>query len=160
MRLPGLSRLHVGDRGHFDPIAPATLGTIEGRVGSANKGLRILYDTTGGHPGAEGHRHSAFGQNNGVLPDCLQQPLRKGSRPDGIAIGQHQEELFPAIATDTIVGPYGIPHTAGCLAQHGVTRQVSIGIIDMLEVIQIGEHHTDRCILIHAMTLSAIRAPA
>ena len=67
----GLSRLYIGVRGYFDPIAPAALGTIEGRVCSTNQGLRLLYDTTGGHPGAEGHRHRGFGQHNGVLPDRL-----------------------------------------------------------------------------------------
>ena len=48
-------------------------------------------------------------------------------------------------------------HTASCLAQYGVTRQVAIGVIDMLEVIQVGEHHTDRRISIYAITLRAIQ---
>src|SRR5215475_1437025 len=153
----GLSCLHVGGRGHFDPIAPAALRTIEGRVCSTYEGLRLLYNTTGGHPSAESHRYSGFGQNNGILPDRLQQPFRNSSRSNRITIGQHQEELFPTIATDAIVGSYGVPHTAGCLAQYGVTREVSIGVIDMLEVIEVGTYHTDRRISIHAITLRAIQ---
>ena len=142
----GSFHLHIITNGYFDTVPATTLGAVESRVSSTDQHFGILHDTTRCDSRAQGNRDSAFGQHNGVLADGQEEPLCQGYGSHGVAVGQDKEELLPAIATDTIVRAYGIPHTASRLAQHGVTRQVPVGIVDVFEVIEIRQHHADRCI--------------
>ncbi len=72
--------------------------------------------------------------------------------------GKHQHELLPAIPADTIDLPGLLAQQLRELAQDGVTRLVTVRIVDALEAIQIA-HHAGKWLLETARMLECLIEP-
>ena len=60
-----------------------------------------------------------------------------------VASGKQDQELLSAIAAHGVVGPDVRLHSSRDFAKHGVAGQMSVGVIDGLEVIQVGDQNAE-----------------
>ncbi len=65
----------------------------------------------------------------------------------GIAPGQHNQKLLAAVAADGIIAAHGGLHAPDRFVQHGVSSHVAVGVVDHLEVIQVGQDYADEAML-------------
>ena len=58
-----------------------------------------------------------------------------------VAARQHDGELVTAEATDEVVGAHGVGAPTGHLGEHSVSRRMSIGVVDLFEVVDVEHQH-------------------
>ncbi|MEZ5355676.1 MAG: hypothetical protein R2762_23830 [Bryobacteraceae bacterium] len=84
-------------------------------------------------------RAGRMGPLGDVGPDAL------GNHPhfvDGFR-PENDDELLPAVAADKIACPQVPGHLLGHRLQHGISRRVAVGVVDLFEAIDIGEDDAD-----------------
>src|SRR5262249_40504416 len=57
-----------------------------------------------------------------------------------VAAGQDDQELLATVAADEVVGARRRRHAGGRLHQGGVAGRVAVGVVDELEVVEVGQH--------------------
>ena len=80
------------------------------------------------------HRHLGLGE-------LLAQALGLGEAIRLAAAGEQNQELLAAVAPNGIVLANAILHAAGRLPKNRIASQMSVSIVDVLEVIQIHDHN-------------------
>lgn len=74
---------------------------------------------------------------DGLAADRLVQPFGLSYRAVSIATWHDNQEFFASIAANIIVRAHRAKQPAGHFPQHGVAGQMSIGIVDLLEMIEV-----------------------
>ena len=69
-----------------------------------------------------------------------------GLHPHSFFIGarQYNQEFLAAVAPDGVVTPNGFLHSPRALLQRNIAREVAVGVVDALEVVQVSYDDTDR----------------
>ncbi len=117
------------------------LGGIESHVGvpehevGAVAGRSPLAD-----PRARRHRHL----HSRYRPDHRSDPLRVVQRLRRGRAGQGDDELLPAEPRDEVERARGVPEHFTEALEHGVADQVTVGVVDVLEVVEVEHHHRER----------------
>ena len=118
-------------------------GTDGCRRGNHGVGAGRCRDLAAGRD-AEGRRdadRAARRQGNRLSRERRPQPL--GGLPSRLQVGlrEHEQELLAAVAADDIGGPQGGPERHGGGAQHRVPGEVTVGVVDALEEVEVADDH-------------------
>ena len=93
----------------------------------------------GRHPQRSGHVELAqLGAEGGGL-QLLADPLRQEQRTLGLGLFAEDAELFAAEARDDVRLPLGPPEDRAELLDHHVAGGVAVGVVDALEVVDVGD---------------------
>ena len=121
-----------------DPVAPLRLGGVQGQVRPAQERPAIIRLRQGRDAETRGDRPNA-GER------CLTNPI---PAPFGQLFGLveprlrgEDEELLSTSTPDHIGVTHRIPQSARELNQHFIAGIVTVGVIDLLEPVNINEHH-------------------
>lgn len=126
-------------------------GAVEGFVGAVDEAFGLNAHSGGdgadaeaggdvdGYAGArvftgDGHRSVLYGAAEGFA-------FAAGEIE--IAAGEDDEEFFASVAAEGIIGAYGVGHAFGGGAEDGVACDVAVGIVHVLEVVEVGESDTE-----------------
>src|SRR6266542_5543156 len=144
--------VHVGDPhlvaasllGHVERLVGAVDqlreegGVVGGRDADADRQLQAARKRRGGHPGTD-----ALGQDVGPR-------LRR--------LVQDERELLSPVARTHIGFARAAPEDLRELRQHGVTVEVPVGVVDLLEMVEVDHQECDR-VLVAARPLHLLQEP-
>ena len=88
----------------------------------------------------------------------LAQPLGGQARRVQVDLRQHGQELLAAVAPQQVGAAQALAQHRRALAQHGVAGQVAVGVVDLLEVVEVAEHHAQG-VLVAAGALELLGQP-
>ena len=133
----------VSVRADLDPVATHRLGRVERSVGEAQQlGQRRGVSRHRGAADGRGHDHRMlFADIEWLLGDALAKAL--GDRHEGgsLHVVEDHEELLAAVAGDHVAGPPGPGEALGRLAQNLVAHRMAVRVVDLLEVVEVEDHH-------------------
>src|SRR5262245_7326487 len=133
----------------LDAIAPRVLGAIERQIAALQQRIDIGRDSRFFDGDSRGDRHGQPRAGDGegrALYGCTKAfglPERVLSR----ASRERHEELLPPITADTVVIAKLRPQASGDLPEHNVPHKMPVGVVDELEVVNVGQDHPDRRVL-------------
>jgi len=124
-------------------VAPGALGRVKRAIGTYQRrlGVRVgcgLHGDTDAQSDPGRSSGELQGIQRNLKPKALSQCL---SFIDGRVGKQHREFLAPGAAEDISQSRVSVDHLCN-MAQHGVASGVTLGVIDILEVIQSDRQHT------------------
>ena len=102
------------------------------------KGLSVVGVDGDADAGSDGERHAV------VLDRSLHRqphPERRLVHDLGRAVGQDDRELVAAEARHSVGLAQHLDETEGRLAQHGIARSVAERVVDLLEPVEVDQHH-------------------
>jgi hypothetical protein len=139
-KLPGRDAVGGGMGVVDDAVAAGGFGLVEGLVGTADHIFDIHIGQV--HPcdaKAGGYADGVSTIGEGFIRDSL---LQLNEPREGIIDGKTRkdnEELFAAVAADEVVGTHIFEHSLSGIAQDGVAGEMAEGVVDLLEVVDVGE---------------------
>ena len=71
-------------------------------------------------------------------------------------VAQHQDELVAAVACRDVVGAQRFAQDRAQFAQHLIAGGMSEGVVNVLELVHIGEHHHDFFAVAHCAVEQAL----
>lgn len=86
-------------------------------------------------------RHRAVQPENADLPDHGKHSVTDHARILEVCVVEQHAEFFAAEPADRVVPAQHLPHAATNRAQHPVTDEMPMPIIDLLEVVQVDQQH-------------------
>ena len=75
------------------------------------------------------------------------QPLAQDARPLEVDLATDHRELLAAVARQDVLGADRLRHHAGDGGQHRVAGQVTVGVVDLLEVVDVDEQQRQRLLV-------------
>ncbi len=124
----------VGSRDH-DPVPSLGLGLEEGTIGKIDGVVERGPELGGGD--TEAHRER---WHRGALlrsRKLLAQPVDHDDRVGNRALGDHEDELFTAVARRDVVGAQAVAHHAGEETQCPIAGVVPVDVVELLEVVEV-----------------------
>src|SRR5712692_3085436 len=123
----------------FHAIPAVALGSVESGVGGANQRIGALRIRRGGrgHAQAAGGGMPAFRGVEGAFAEQRAESLAVPDAGFQIAARQQDQEFLAAVPPYGIVGPQRRRDAPRKLSQHGVSRHMSEGVVQILEVVDI-----------------------
>src|SRR3972149_3461800 len=141
-------------KGH--PIPPAFLALIHQLVGASDQRLNPVAQA--GKGGANRHRDVdvAVSGSHARAPDEDPKPLTESRDPALVHVDQGDEELLPAPAAYQVKRPCVACQRLSDGAQRLVAHVVTMLVVDLLEVIDVHEQHTEGpAVPVHLVELGA-----
>ncbi len=131
----------VGEQ--HEGVAPGFLGLVHRRVGKGHQ-LALAGGVVGAdrHADAGGYLQFVVRQQRSTA-DRLQDAPGEGWQIFIVLDAHHQHELIAAQARQHVMGAQQLAGALGHRHQQCVTRLVAIGIVDLLEAVQVHEHHRE-----------------
>jgi hypothetical protein len=144
-----LGKRGQGDRPQFCQtgdyaITSGCLGIIKSVVGTLQQLIATITAFSGrGDADADRHCHfHAARPDNERLPcDRQTQPFGNGGRYDAVGVRHDDDKFLAAQSRDQINTSDAVHCSAGKLAQHFVSRSMAIGIVDLLEVVDVKQQN-------------------
>ena len=135
-------RLHVVAGGDGDGAGLGVLGSVHRAVGVVDEVVQLVAGLVGdgdAHGGGDPQLLRADLDRSGDgLNDSLGDGLGGAGRQH---VGAEHQELVTADAHDGVPGPYGCPKSVGHLHEELIADVVPVGVVDVLEAIEIDEQH-------------------
>src|SRR5687768_16885157 len=131
--------------GTGDAVLARRLGPVEGAVGRREDLL--------GAPGLREGGDSEARRHRGTVAADLRQPKAQERRlesagellaADQIRLGEQDGELLPAVADGEVEVADVLAEHVGEAPQHLVSGLVAVAVVDLLEVVEVGEHEGER----------------
>jgi hypothetical protein len=122
-------------------VAPLFFCPVKCFIGCVQQEGRILiaWVTAHGHASAHRNLHISFAGVDRFSTDLGPNSFGQVHCAGGIVSGHDKEEFFPSVPADRVVESYTGTHSSCCFAQDRITDEVSVGIVDAFEVVQVGE---------------------
>ncbi|SPF46553.1 hypothetical protein SBA4_3550016 [Candidatus Sulfopaludibacter sp. SbA4] len=131
--------------GHFDAIASAILGTVQGQVGVADEavGIRNARPAAPGSTDTAGDGHRVGAGSEWTGGEGLADALRLEAGSFALAARQQDEKLFAPVASDGVVAADGGFHAARGFAENRIAGEMAVGIVDVFEPVEIDHEQRD-----------------
>ena len=134
------------------PVAAPGLGVVQRHVGDVHQIGRAVLWCHAHRPGrggadADGHHRCgiAFGVGNPKGLHAAAHRLANRLQRGGVAAGQDQRQFLTAIARDQVaVAPCARPDRLGHALETGITGLVPVGVVEILEVIDVQQEQAQR----------------
>jgi hypothetical protein len=127
-------------------ITSGCLGLIKSVVGTLQQ-LRAAITAFSGRGDADadrhGHLHAPYPDIERLPRDRQAQPFGDRGRYGAIGVRHNHDKFFAAQSGDQINTSDAVHCSAGKLAQHVISRSMAIGIVDLLEVVDVKQQN--RC---------------
>jgi hypothetical protein len=123
-----------------DAVAALALGGVEGAIGGVDEGARVdaLVGAVGADAEADGDGHGSV-----LVGDGSAEVVGEVSRDVFVHVGEEHAELFAAVAADEVGAAYVGLEGLADVRQDVVAGGVAVGVVDLLEVIDVGEHERE-----------------
>lgn len=122
-------------------VATQRLGRVHGRIGPVDEHVELeLRAAAARNPNADGGLDRLVaGDAQRLLHDHGAQIFGEPHRVFGRRLRQDEHELFAAVATEHVARPDRVGDEAGDLAQDCVAGVVAVGVVDLLETVDVDE---------------------
>src|SRR4029453_17412621 len=126
-------------------VAPFFFRAVERAIGATNQLLHVHFSRHGLRESeAPAPPPPAAGPLNAALGDLSPQRLGDAAGAGERCFRQKNEELFAAVSALEIRAAQHIAHTGADRVEHGVSTEMTVRIVDFLEVIQIEQDQRPR----------------
>jgi len=124
-------------------VATRPLGVVQRPVGALDqiRKFRRLFALKPANADTDGHGKRFSTKTEFLLAELLPQPLHGLGYMHFRDVGHHQEELIAAYSSANVRSPgVGFQDLAELL-QDFVAGSMTVGVVDLLEAVQVGVHH-------------------
>src|SRR5690242_18447237 len=141
-------------------VASGALDVVQGEVGGLEQ-AQAGVDAPGelGRADAQGYRNGQM-----EISRCEPQPFTECGRHLARGVGEDQGELVAADATDDVAGAAGVAQGRREAAQYLVADEVTVAVVDLLEVVDIDEQYAQSAFkamrVVHLVGQSAVERAA
>ena len=130
-----------------DAVAARALRVVHGRVRGRDERLSVVDLALDRGADADGDRDDLPVVLEALLLHGHAQPLAQDARPLEVDLATDHRELLAAVARQDVLGADRLRHHAGDGGQHRVTGQVTVGVVDLLEVVDVDEQQRQRLLV-------------
>src|SRR5580692_4784904 len=144
-RFPRSRRARASGLARLDAVAPARFREVHRLIGSRNDDVQRLSFRCMGDADRRGDaQRRPVRQREGSVGDRAPQALGGYARARFRGVGEARDELFPAPARDQVALSSDAPNDLGYSTENYVTPFMAPRVVDLLEVVDVEEHHGER----------------
>src|SRR2546430_2687788 len=133
---------------NFDAVSSPGFGAIQSRICCLHQSNVLDWSCVARihryQPHAEGDGNWTRSTVDRALGYHTAQSFRTHDQALGIASRNNDQEFFPSIAADRIIASHRCSQSSGNFCEHGISNQVAVRVIDILEVIDVRHDYTQR----------------
>ncbi|MNE19076.1 hypothetical protein D3C80_1121440 [compost metagenome] len=124
-------------------VAPGGLGLVQRCIGLSKQAGSVVVGAGHTAPQSDTETQLDFiaGKACGAAGNGLSQALQRRHCANAVGFGQQQQKFLAAIAAQTVSLAQALLQLAHAMAQHLVTGQVPVQVVDAFEVVDVDHGH-------------------